>query len=743
MNRLTPGRGASCGLLVVCLLGRCAADASAYTWCGDVNCDRAITASDALAVLRSAVSDSTSTACPLSCSATFPERGDLPQASEQESGRHCADFNCDGSVTSADALLLLLHTVDSERRLSCSRSCGAGGPAFTEVTSHSGIVHEGDSWGGAWGDYDGDGWADLWVTNHFEKSRLYRNVGGVRFEDVSETAVVPAPERSDTHATAWADFDNDGDLDLYEQIGAGGGGPTAFHPMPKHLYVNENGVLFERAADHGVDYPSSRGRGVSWIDFDLDGRLDLALLAELRPDHAYPSAMLRQQPDGRFVHVTDELGFDVPLSSKYAHLCDLTGQGTRELIVHGGTFPQRIYRIGTEPLLEMRAALKFPTTGSVEDSAAGDFDGDLDIDFFLVRNLATSEVVWSRGPVVRAFLFPYLTTEEQGFVVHTYGDITVHLEASLPVDPSLVHVGSDGHHPTGQEFTLQKNDPANQGLLPHEPGGVHGVLIGRDGNLPGWTVLVAVPPSEAQQRLFNVEVVADATVSAVDTINIDTRAVPPSNRLLVNDGSRFVDATSRAGLDFPTYCHSVTSADFDNDMDLDLYLVCTRRVQNLPNMFLENQGDGTFVVIPDAAGAQGSAHGLGDVALAADYNRDGFVDLFLTNGTPLKPFNADGPDQLFLNAGNANHWLELDLVGVRSNRDAIGSTVLLKTGRTTQLRQTGCTAHKWSFDDRRVHFGLGPNSVADSIEIRWPSGTVQTLKNVPADQVLTVTEPAA
>ncbi len=717
-----------------------AVNAIAYTWCGDVNCDRKVTASDALAVLKSSVDGTAQIFCPLDCPEYFPKPTDLPSAEPVGTVRTCADFNCDGRVTATDAFAALLHVLDQERRLSCTRSCPGDSFSFAEVTSQSGIHHVGDSWGGAWGDYDADGWPDLWVTNHFEKSSLYRNLEGRGFEETTDEVVVPVPVRADSHAAAWADFDNDGDLDLFEQIGGGGGTASASHPMPKHLYVNENGVLYERAAEYGVDYPYSRGRGISWLDLNTDGRLDLLLLTELRPDHLYPSAMLFQQPQGDFLHVSETLGFDVPLSSKYAYLCDLTGTGEREIIIHGGNFPQRIYRAGQEPLAEMRRVLGFPVTNYVEDSAAGDFDGDLDIDFFLARNLAVSEFDWRGDSVVRAFLFPYLTTDEHGFAIRTNGDVSVELQASQIIDPNLIHIGQAGYHPSGQRFVLRTDDARNVGLLAHEPGTVHGVLIGWDPRLAQWTIRAAVPPDQPKQRLFNVEIASNAAISAVEPININTTAPPQVNKLLVNTGASFVDGSQAAGINFPTDCHSVTSGDFDNDMDLDLYLVCTRRVRNVPDLFLENRGDGSFVTSPYAAGAQGSMRGLGDVALAADYNRDGFLDLFVTNGHPLKPFNSDGPDQLYVNDGNSNHWLELNLVGVRSNRDAIGATIVLTAGGVSQTRQTGCTSHKWAFDERIVHFGLGGNTTAD-IAITWPSGTVQLLQDVQGDRLLTVTEP--
>jgi hypothetical protein len=191
----------------------------------------------------------------------------------------------------------------------------------------------------------------------------------------------------------------------------------------------------------------------------------------------------------------------------------------------------------------------------------------------------------------------------------------------------------------------------------------------------------------------------------------------------------------------PTSCHSVAAGDFDNDMDIDLYLVCSRTATNLPNRLFENDGKGNFVIVPEAGGASGSAFGRGDVAVTADYDRDGFLDLFLTNGSdPGSPLVDEGPHELFRNKGNANHWIEIDLVGVQSNRNGIGATLRLEAGGVLQVRGQSGGMHKFAQNHQRIHFGLGANTKVDRLTIQWPSGAVQRLENIPVDQILRVEE---
>jgi len=195
-------------------------------------------------------------------------------------------------------------------------------------------------------------------------------------------------------------------------------------------------------------------------------------------------------------------------------------------------------------------------------------------------------------------------------------------------------------------------------------------------------------------------------------------------------------------LDNPTSCRSGVAGDFDNDMDLDLYLVCSHwgikgegKEENLANIFYENIGDAKFIKIPNAGGAKGTNLGDGQSVTVADYDNDGFLDLFITNGNEIP-----GPNQLFQNNGNSNHWIEIDLIGTSSNRDGIGSFVIITSGNVTQIREQSGGMHTYSQNHQRIHFGLGNNTMVDSILVNWPSGNIDEIKNISADQILQIIE---
>jgi hypothetical protein len=91
-------------------------------------------------------------------------------------------------------------------------------------------------------------------------------------------------------------------------------------------------------------------------------------------------------------------------------------------------------------------------------------------------------------------------------------------------------------------------------------------------------------------------------------------------------------------------------------------------------------------------------------------------------------------------SSNPNHWIILKLVGVKSNRDGLGTKVKVTTSLGSQYNQATTAVSYNSSSDKRVHFGLGSAGVIDTIELTWPSGVKQILKNVKADQILTVIE---
>jgi enediyne biosynthesis protein E4 len=122
-------------------------------------------------------------------------------------------------------------------------------------------------------------------------------------------------------------------------------------------------------------------------------------------------------------------------------------------------------------------------------------------------------------------------------------------------------------------------------------------------------------------------------------------------------------------------------------------------------------------------------------AAFGDLDNNGWIDVAINAN--------DGPALILRNVGqNENHWLTLNLLGSTSNRDGIGSKIRLLTDDGRQQTAFVSTAGSYiSANDKRAHFGLGLSKKAKSVEITWPSGVVERLESIAADQILTVKEP--
>ncbi|MGL5835167.1 MAG: FG-GAP repeat domain-containing protein, partial [Waterburya sp.] len=120
---------------------------------------------------------------------------------------------------------------------------------FKDVSNSSGIVYQGSSYGAAWGDFNNDGFIDLWVGNHGSGAILYQNQGDGTFSNVTLKAFEQQP-RADFHGAAWADFNNDGDSDLIQLVGADAGKGNLNDPKrANRLFINQNGTFIDQGID--------------------------------------------------------------------------------------------------------------------------------------------------------------------------------------------------------------------------------------------------------------------------------------------------------------------------------------------------------------------------------------------------------------------------------------------------------------------------------------------------------------
>ena len=211
------------------------------------------------------------------------------------------------------------------------------------------------------------------------------------------------------------------------------------------------------------------------------------------------------------------------------------------------------------------------------------------------------------------------------------------------------------------------------------------------------------------------------------------------NRLLRNTGKLpFEDITQQAGISqlAAQYTSWGTGAyDFTNSGLRDIFITHGGLIHLIPqeHSVFKNLGGGKFADVSAGAGQILATKSVGRGACFADYDTDGRMDAYLVN--------LGAPGTLLHNVSTpVGHWLKVNLVGTKSNRDGIGAVVEVEAGGVKQRAERTAGSGYLSQDDWRLHFGLGAATKADKITVVWPSGIHQVVENIPAGQVFTITE---
>jgi hypothetical protein len=607
---------------------------------------------------------------------------------------------------------------------------------FEDATTAAGIDYAGESYGASVGDVNGDGLPDLYINRHRSLSALLVNRGNRTFEDrahqVDEWRLTP---RSDEHGGSFADIDNDGDKDLFISAGA---------TNNSQLLINDGQLLSNKIQNYTFDRMQWGGRHGVWWDFSRDGKLDLAVGVQ------GDLFQMFEQVGSDFTRVNFATGHQCR-TNDFAILSDFNLDGFQDLVCAGRSrFPEKIYDFsGPYPFVDISSLA--PSYANLNDVLVADFDNDLVPEYFGPRGrvrVIGAEQTGSRSVETHQTdqngTYSTVTFQTAGVVT-----IVIHWNAKNPVN---IRIGASDRaassSPPGEPLVvvLDPADARNNGMPPYDPASKNGIFIGYSPTTATWTMTHASGARTQQSYIYTL-IDSTQTVANVNFLGKLALDGPLAPLLLKYDYStgRYAQKISGTGLQTPITCVSAVAADFDNDMDQDIFLPCRNAVSNAANKLYVNDGTGRFTVLADAGGAAGPTGfgvGLAENVVTTDYDADGFVDLLVTNGLalfPEHPYGKGGPDKLFRNLGNGNRWLELDLVGRTSNCDGVGAIVTVTAGGVAQRKEQNGGYHRWAQNDQRLHFGLAGNTAA-SIEVRWPSGQVDNFGGIAANRIYRLTE---
>ncbi len=620
---------------------------------------------------------------------------------------------------------------------------------FKDITSASGLgEYAGMTHGAAWGDFDGDGLPDLYVTNHLSDAKLYRNLGKGRFADVTREIFKPSDLGGDKHGAAWADFNNDGHQDLVQLTGANRGVGTE----PKRLFMNRDNKFEDVAAAVGVSNPYGRTRMPLWYDFNRDGWLDLFQGAESRFDSMEPPYIFLQQ-DGKFIASTDAMKF-ASKSPKFCIITELNNNGHPDLACRVSSH-NRASQVFDTAKMPAREVDLLPQT-AYEDIAAGDFNNDGFVDLYLARKNPPGPIAFGQtgsNEVIADVRSDQANLRKPtGFTFNSSGQLTFRVSPAWPANAlsfDRIYLGKQGAHPGDFKFNLSPKTPGIAGMAANTPGSQAGVYIGM--TAPGqWEVRVTAPReilevNKPKYQQIAVKITSSEAITELAAIGDPVKAEEAPGRLFMNRGGKLVEESDKRGINERAVAGTnVVAGDFDNDMDVDLFVLASGDIGKQENLLLLNRGDGHFDVVSKAGGAAGSLFGVGDSVTMADFDGDGFLDLFTATGGSMGRSlglpSENGTYRLYRNVGNGNHWIKIDLEGTSSNRDGIGAVVRVSVDGVTQMRVQDGGVHERGQNHQRLHFGLAKHTQIDEIEVRWPSGVVQKLRNVKANQIMRVRE---
>lgn len=485
------------------------------------------------------------------------------------------------------------------------------------------------------------------------------------------------------------DYDGDGLIDIYFVNGAPLQPREGNPKVTNALYRNEGNLRFRDVTEEAKVGDTGHGLGVTVGDYDNDGDADLFV------NNFGPNVLYRNNGDGTFDDVTDSA---VVAGGDHfgagACFLDADGDGCLDLFVANYVD----FRIDNHVTLMNDGFPSYPGPLQYEPVADILYRNNVDGTFTDVSKEAGVAELAGNG---------------MGMVCTDYDN---------DGDTDIVVVNDELGN-----FVLQNN---GSGIF-EEVGIFLGLAYNRDGR---------------QQGNMGVDCADYDNDGWLDFFSTSYSGEYPVLYRNLN-GALFEDVTMAKGVGAQSEPHTnwgTAFADFDHDGDRDLFIAHgaldpqihrwdSNTNYRVRNTLLANASDGKFVDVSDQAGdgleLVESSRGIG----IDDLDNDGDGDVVILN-------SCAGPNILRNDTSNANHWIQIQLRGVRANRDGVGAQVRVTSGGRTQLDEVHSGRGYQSHHGSRLHFGLGDCDRVERIEVRWHRGSTDVIENIKANQLIMVVE---